>query len=80
MSAGGVCGEEPCCNACSSPMCVCVFRGRVVAHIPGPFAGVCSGEMPSSLLPDGKAVFLLWVTKSGLAGASLHLGLQKSAA
>lgn len=61
-------------------VCVCVFRGRMVAHIPGPFAGVCSGEMPSSLLPDGKAVFLLWVTKSGLAGASLHLGLQKSAA
>lgn len=33
-----------------------------------------------AFFPDGKAMFLLWVTKSGLAGASLHLGLQKPTA
>jgi len=33
-----------------------------------------------AFFPDGKAMFLLRVTKSGLAGASLHLGLQKPTA
>lgn len=31
-------------------LCVCVLRGRVVAHLAGPLAGACSGEMPSSLM------------------------------
>lgn len=77
MNAGDVCREEPCCNACSSPVCVCA-QGQGGSSFSWPLSR--SMFRRDAFFPDGKAIFLLWVTKSGLAGASLHLGLQKPTA
>lgn len=64
MNAGGVRREEPCCNACSSSVCVCSGAEWFLIYL-APLQERVQ-EMPSSLLPDGKAVFLLWVTKMWL--------------